>query len=103
MYKYEEYKGVTSKKCPIDYGKRILRLNWNMSSSMLDQYIYRNDKDEFFFVNGVQQHTACFDNKYAPKRNEDDLFHLALVTPIKSKKHLLLKRKKRRKKNTKFK
>jgi hypothetical protein len=84
MYEYDEYIGKITKKCPVDFGKKILKLNWNMSSSMIDCYIYKNDNEEFFYVTGAAQHTHLFCSNYREK-SPNDFYHLVMIIPIKSK------------------
>ena len=82
MYKFSKYKGKVFKKLPIDIGRRILKLNWVMSSSMLDEYIYENDKGQLFYVHGVWQ--AANYGDLAPGFKSEDSYHMALAIPVKS-------------------
>lgn len=85
MYPYEKYIGKISKTKSVDFGKKIMKLNWNISSFMLDSYIYQNDAGDLFYVNGVLQHPSV---EYGNVPN-NDRFHLVLAIPIKSKKLLV--------------
>lgn len=87
MMDFKDYKGREVKKLPIDYGRRILKLNWVMSSSMLDEYIYENDKGELFYVKGVWQ--AGNLGSLTPHIDPEDTYHMAIVIPIKSRKKLV--------------
>jgi len=58
-----------------------------MSSGMLDQYIYENDKGDLFFVQGVWQ-TSNMGN-LTPKLKKEDSYHMALVIPVRSRKNLV--------------
>lgn len=105
MFPFRKYKGEVFKTLPIDFGKKILKLNWVISSHMIDEYIYQNDKGDLFHVHGVWQiedcetgwgdedtgedysnspyHIQCSDGRYSTQ------FHMAIVIPIKSKEHLV--------------
>lgn len=84
---FKDYKGREVKKLPIDYGRRILKLNWSMSSSMLDEYIYENSKGDLFYVKGVWQ--AGNLGSLTPHIDPEDTYHMAIVIPVKSRKKLV--------------
>lgn len=74
------------KELPFDIGSPIFELNWVMSSSALNEYIYKNADDQYFHVEGVYQHTSGIMQEY---RDDPNLHHLALVIPIKDKESLV--------------
>jgi len=79
MYQYKQYKGKILKKLP-NIGNKILKLNTNMSSFMLDEYIYQNDLNEFFYVTGAYQHPSLV----LQKCTIDQHYHIAIAIPLKS-------------------
>jgi hypothetical protein len=87
MIKYQDYIGEEFSEFPIDLGRKILKLNWTMSSGMLDQYIYASDEGQMFFVQGVCQ-TGNMGN-LIPNITEEEITHMALAIPINSRKNLV--------------
>lgn len=79
MIPFEKYKGKTHKKMPIDIGRKILKLNWSLSSHMIDTYVYQNNAGDLFYVTGVWQHpdiSGVLFQMVEPDRH----YHLVLVT-----------------------
>lgn len=86
MLSFSKYKGQELGEMPIDVGKDLFELNDNIASFMLNEHIYQNESGDFFYVNGVMQHTNCMTQEY--KDDQDD-YHLVLVVPIVSKESLV--------------
>lgn len=87
MIKFKDYIGEEFSQMPVDLGQKILKLNWNMSSGMLDQYIYANDKGQMFFVQGVWQSGNM--GNLTPNITGSDSNHMALAIPVNSRKNLV--------------
>lgn len=77
-YKYPEYIGEIIEKLPFNIGEPLFKLNSVMSSYALDQYIYVNNSNQYFYIEGVYQ----YPNELCPNLDLSEYYHLALIIPI---------------------